>query len=313
MEQMMSGAATGAQFGALVAGLRSKGESVEEITGLVRSMRQFSLKVEVAGPLVDTCGTGGDQSGSINVSTIAALVLAGSGARVAKHGNRAVSSPCGSADVFEALGVKIDLGPQGVATCINQAGIGFCMAPIFHPAMRYVAGGRKELGVRTIFNFLGPLTNPAGVGHQVVGVSDAAMAPKMAEVLKGMGAAHALVVRGFDGLDEISNTSPSTIWELKAGEVASWVFDPADFGISLADPGELTGGDAQTNAGLALQVLNGEKSPKRDVVVINAAAGLVAADLEKDFPSALRRAADTIDSGAALAALDRLREVSNRA
>lgn len=313
MEQIMAGEATPVQFGAFVGGLRVKGETVEEIVGLVETMRSNCLKVEVDGPTVDTCGTGGDRSGTINVSTLASLVVAGAGARVAKHGNRAASSLCGSADLFESLGVKIDLGPEGVTECIREAGIGFCFAPVFHPSMRHAGPLRRELKVPTVFNFLGPLTNPAGAPYQALGVSDRAMAPKMVEALQRLGSVHCLVFRGLDGLDEISTTQPSDLWELKAGKVSHFVIDPADYGIPRAAPPDLKGGSASDNARLAQEVLDGEEGPARDLIVINAAAGLIAAEVATDFAEAIEQAKDSIDSGRAKAALARLKEVSNSA
>lgn len=311
MARIMDGEASPAQFGAFVATLRAKGESVDEIVGLVLSMRERSQKIELPFEVVDTCGTGGDRAGTLNVSTMAAMVAAGAGAKVAKHGNRAASSRCGSADLLEALGVKIDLGPQGVAACIEQAGIGFCFAPIFHPSMRHAAPPRRELAVPTVFNFLGPLTNPAGARYQALGVSDPDMAPKMVEVLRRLGSVHALVFHGSDGLDEISTAGPTDVWELKDGEVNEWVLDPLDHGISRAKLDDLRGGDAAFNSGATIELLSGTKGPARDIVLVNAAAALIAADLEEDFGAALTRCAQAIDSGAARTALDRMIEISN--
>lgn len=313
MERIMEGEATPAQFGAFVAALRAKGETVDEIAGLVATMRRYSQRVEVSGPLVDTCGTGGDRAGTINVSTIAALVVAGAGARVAKHGNRAASSACGSADLLEELGVRIDLGPEGVARCIEESGIGFCFAPVFHPSMRHAGPPRRELGVPTVFNFLGPLTNPAGARHQALGVSDASMAPKMAEVLRRLGSVHALVFRGSDGLDEITTTGPTSLWELKDGEVKESSIDAASLGLPRADPSSLRGGTPEENAKAALEVLSGAEGPARDVVVVNAAAALVAADRAAGFPEGIEQSKEAIDSGRAREALDRLVDTSNRA
>jgi len=312
MEQIMEGEAGPAQFGAFVAALRAKGESVEEIQGLVSTMRRYSLKVPIEGKVVDTCGTGGDRSGTVNISTIAAFVAAGAGVKVAKHGNRAASSACGSADLLEALGVKIDLSPEQVAECITQAGIGFCFAPVFHPSMRHAAGSRRELGIPTVFNFLGPLTSPAGARHQVVGVSDPAMAPKMAEVLGRLGAEHALVVHGMDGLDEITTTAATHVWEVRDGGVSTWTLDPASFGIERADLSALKGGTTDQNVAAARSVLSGQPSPIRDVVVVNAAAALVAIDAEDGFESAIAAAEASIDSGRASAALNKMIEVSVR-
>jgi len=312
MQRIMEGEATPAQFGAFVAALRAKGETVDEIVGLVETMRSMSLKVEAGLGLVDTCGTGGDRAGTINVSTIAALVVAGAGGRVAKHGNRSASSICGSADVLEELGVKIELGPAGVKACIEEAGIGFCFAPVFHPAMRHAGQPRREIGVPTIFNFLGPLTNPAEAKHQAIGVSDPAMALKMAEVLRRLGSTRVLVFHGSDGLDEISTTGPSTIWDLKEGSVTEAQIDPTDFGIPAAEAEDLKGGSSPENAKIVLQVLDRAAGPARDVVVINAAAAIIAAGLAEEFPAAIEMAAESIDSGKARRALDDLIEVSNR-
>lgn len=311
MEQIMTGEATPARLGAFLAGLRVKGESIEEMVGLVETMRRFAKKVEVDYPVVDTCGTGGDRSGSINVSTMAAFVVAGAGAKVAKHGNRAASSQCGSADVLEALGVKVDLEPEGVERCLDEAGIGFCFAPIFHPSMRHAGPIRKELGVPTVFNFLGPLTNPAGATRQAVGVSDLKMAPKMVQVLKTLGSEKVLVFRGHDGLDELSTAAPSDLWELEAGEITQSVVDPLQFGIPRVPSSALKGGTAEQNARVVKQVLDGGRGPDRDVVMLNAAAAVVAAGIAADLSSALPVAAESVDSGKARRALDRLVEVSN--
>lgn len=312
MEQIMTGEATPARLGALLAGLRVKGESIEEMVGLVETMREFSQKVEVDYPVVDTCGTGGDRSGSINVSTMAAFVVAGAGAKVAKHGNRAASSQCGSADVLEALGVKVDLGPDGVKRCLDEAGMGFCFAPIFHPSMRHAGPIRKELGVPTVFNFLGPLTNPAGATRQAVGVSDLKMAPKMVEVLKTLGSVRVLAFRGHDGLDELSTAAPSDLWELHEGEVAQSVVDPLELGMRRVPASALAGGPAEKNAQVVRQVLEGDAGPERDVAILNAAAAVVAAGLAGDLPAALPLAAESVDSGRARRVLEHLVEVSNR-
>jgi anthranilate phosphoribosyltransferase len=312
MEQIMQGEATGAQFGAFVAALRAKGETVDEIVGLVKTWRRFSQKIELDEPLLDTCGTGGDRAGTINVSTIAALVAAGAGAKVAKHGNRAASSACGSADLLEELGVEIELQPDRVRDCIEAAGIGFCFAPLFHPAMRHAAQPRKELGIRTIFNFLGPLTNPAGAAHQVVGVPDATMAPKMAEALLRLGSVHALVVNGSDGLDEITTTGPTHVWAVKGGQMKEFTLQPGDFGIESSEPHDLTGGTPTENAKIALEVLGGSQGPHRDVVIANAAAALIAADLAEGLETAVSKAKESIDSGRARDSLDRLIDFSNR-
>lgn len=312
MEQIMRGETTPAQTGAFLAALRTKGESVEELAGLVETMRSLGRKVDLDFPVVDTCGTGGDGAGTINVSTIAAFVVAGAGAKVAKHGNRSVSSRCGSADVLEALGIKIDMGPDEVRRCIEYAGIGFCFAPVFHPSMRHAGPIRKELGVRTVFNFLGPLTNPAGARFQALGVSDKAMAPKMAEVLGSLGSIHVLVFHGFDGLDELSTGAPSYLWELAGSQLHESVIEPADLGVPRSDPADLCGGSAEHNAAIAHLILDGASGPARDVVVLNAAAGIIAAGLARGFTEALEAARESVDSGRAKGSLDRMAEVSNR-
>jgi anthranilate phosphoribosyltransferase len=311
MGQIMSGEATPGQIGGFLLALRAKGESVDEIVGLARTMREFSEKVKVSGTVVDTCGTGGDRAGTVNISTMAALVVAGAGARVVKHGNRAASSACGSADLLEALGVAIDLGPDGVAACVEETGIGFCFAQVFHPAMRHAGPVRRELGVPTIFNFLGPLTNPAGALRQTVGVSDAGMAPKMAEALARLGAEHAFVFRGDDGLDELTTTTTSRLWEIRDG-VTERGFDPAELGVALADPSDLVGGDPAHNARVANAVLGGQRGPVRDAVVLNAALALVAAGVADDVVDGIGRATEAIDNGNAAATLDRFRDVSRK-
>ncbi len=312
MGSIMHGEATPAQVGGFLMALRAKGESVDEITGLARTMRELSKHVSVEGDLVDTCGTGGDRAGTVNISTMAAVVVAGAGARVAKHGNRAASSLCGSADLLEALGIAIDLEPDGVRACIEEAGIGFCFAPVFHPAMRHAGAPRRELGVPTVFNFLGPLTNPARALHQTIGVSDAGMAPKIAEALVRLGTKRAFVFRGDDGLDELTTTTTSTLWEVD-GEVRSSTFDPASLGITRAVAADLAGGDAGHNVRIAERVLAGERGPVRDAVLLNAAAALVAVGVAPSFDEGLARAAESIDSGAASRALDAWREISQKA
>jgi anthranilate phosphoribosyltransferase len=311
--EILAGEATPAQVAAFVAALRTKGETVEELTGFVRSMRQHAQRIptiEGATDLVDTCGTGGDRSGSINVSTIAALVAAGAGCRICKHGGRAASSVAGSADVLEALGVVIDLDASGVARCIEEAGIGFCFAPRFHPAMRHAAPVRRELGIATVFNFLGPLANPALVVRQVIGVGDPAMAAKMLGVLEANGAEHAMVVHGNDGLDELSTVAPSTVLETRGGQRRSFEVDARDLGLAQATRESLRGGDAAANAAAAHRILAGEHGAHRDVVLLNAAAALVVAGRATDFAAGLAAGRESIDSGAAAAALARLIEVS---
>jgi anthranilate phosphoribosyltransferase len=311
MTEIMEGAATPAQVAGFVVALRSKGETADEIAGLVKAMRSFSLKVDVTEDVVDTCGTGGDRAGTFNVSTAAALVCAGAGAGVAKHGNRAASSRCGSADVLEALGVKIDLPPEGVAVCIREARIGFCFAPVFHPAMRHAAAPRRELGIATIFNFLGPLTNPAGARRQALGVSDPAMLERMVEVLRRLGSERVVAFHGHGGLDELALSGPSRVIELDEGRLRSTQVEPSDFDLQAAGVEDISGGTADENARAIRDVLGGESGARRDIVVLNAAAGLVAAALAADFAEGVPLAAQSIDSGAASQALDRLIEVSN--
>lgn len=314
MTEILDGAATPAQIAGFIVALRMKGETVDELRGALDAMLAASERVPLDGAdLVDTCGTGGDRSHTINVSTVAALVVAGAGARVCKHGNRAASSACGSADLLEALGVVIDLGAEGVARCVTEAGIGFCFAPRFHPAMRHAGPPRRELGVPTLFNFLGPMANPARARRQVLGVSDSRMAEKLLGVLQREGSSRALVVYGHDGLDELTTTTTSTVHELRDGEVRTYDVDPAALGIELAAPGSLRGGYAARNAELAHRVLEGERGPHRDVVLLNAAAGLVAAGVADELPTGLEAAALAIDDGAAAAALDRLVTTSKAA
>ncbi len=303
---VLAGEATDAQIAGFVFGLRCKGETVEEMQGLVRAMltaaEPLELPEDLRDRLVDTCGTGGDRSGTINVSTIAALVVAGAGVPVCKHGGRAASSRAGSADVLEALGVAIGLGPTGVRACIEDAGIGFCFAPRFHAAMRHAIPVRRELGVPTAFNFVGPLANPARVRRQVVGVGDPAMAPTMVGVLVGNGATHLAVVHGADGLDELSTTGPSRLLSAD-GEL---IVDARDLGLAPATLAQLRGGDAATNAGAARAVLAGEPGPHRDVVVLNAAAGLLVGGAADDLAEGVALAAEAIDSGGAARALETL-------
>ena len=311
MRSIMSGEATQGQIGAFLVGLRAKGETVDEITGLARVMREFSLKVPVTGPVVDTCGTGGDRAGTANISTMAALAVAGAGVKVAKHGNRAQSSKCGSADLLEALGVAIDLAPEGVAACIEEAGIGFCFAPAFHPSMRHAGPVRKDLGIPTVFNFLGPLTNPAGARRQTIGVSDMNMAPKLAEALGRLGTDRAMLFRGDDGLDELSTVTTSSVWDVD-GDVHSSTFDPASLGLKPAAASDLAGGSVDENARLCMEVLAGGDTPLHDAVALNAGAALLIAGVAADLPDGLARARESLDSGAAAKALDRMRETSQK-
>ncbi|HVL89362.1 MAG TPA: anthranilate phosphoribosyltransferase [Actinomycetota bacterium] len=313
MRSIMDGRASPAQVAGFLIGLRAKGETVDEVAGLAATMRELSNKVPVAGPLLDTCGTGGDRAGTVNISTMAALVVAGAGGRVAKHGNRAASSRCGSADLLEGLGVVIDLSPEDVATCIDEAGIGFCFAPVFHPAMRHAAVPRRELGVPTVFNFLGPLTNPAGAQRQTVGVSDPTMAPKMAEALRRLGAERAMVFRGDDGLDELTTTTTSTVWDIAPDGVAERRFDPeVEHSIARATAADLAGADVETNVKICLAVLEGEPGAVRDAVVLNAAAAMTVGGLAPSMDAALDAARESLDAGRARAAMERMRDVSRR-
>ena len=304
MNEIMSGEATPAQFGAFVTALRLKGESVDEIAGMAQVMREHSLHVQVDGPLVDTCGTGGDGSGTFNISTAAAFVAAGAGAKVAKHGNRAMSGSSGSADVLEALGAKIDLSPESVTRCINETGFGFMFAQGFHPSMRFAAGPRREIGIRTVFNILGPLTNPAGAGAQVIGVADASMANKMAQVLGRLGSRRAFVVHGSDGLDEISIAGPTRVWELEEGFVSEYEISPEDAGVSRAPLSEIQASDAEASARILRAVLQGESGAARDIVVLNAAAALLAGGLVDSLEEGVQAAAASVDSGKALQSLE---------
>lgn len=311
---VMDGEATSAQLAGFLVALRAKGETTAEVAGLVRAMRAAALGVPLAdGPApVDTCGTGGDGAGTFNVSTLAAVVAAAAGARVAKHGNRAASGRCGSADLLEDWGVVIDLPPEGVARCVDEIGIGFCFAPVFHPAMRHVMPTRRELGVPTVFNFLGPLTNPAGVKHQTIGVSDPVMAPRMAAALAALDTVHALVFHGHGGLDELTTTGPSHVWEVRRGAVEEWELDPASLGLAPATLADLQGGDVAQSRAVADAVLAGEPGPRREIVLLGAAAALVAADVAADFPAGLERSAAAIDDGAAAQLRDRWVAVSQQ-
>ena len=310
MEKIMSGDATPAQIAGFVVALRIKGESADELTGLVRAARANATPIDAGEGLLDTCGTGGDGTGTFNISTLAAIVAAAAGARVAKHGNRAASSVCGSADVLEALGVKIDLGAEGVTRCIREAGIGFLFAPVFHPSFRYATGPRRELGVRTVFNILGPLCNPAGASRQALGVADGALAATMAEVLARLGVERALVFHAEDGMDELSTVAPSTVIEINADERREYRLDPGELGLRAASAADVRGGDAAENAAIARDVLSGAGGPRRDIVLLNAAAALHVAGLAGDWQEGMAAAAEAIDSGKAAATLERWVAVS---
>ncbi len=322
MSEILEGNATGAQIAAFVFGMRCRGETDEEMTGMIQAMISASERVilppAVLAEAIDTCGTGGDRSGTFNVSTAAAVVIAACGVPVCKHGGRAASSKAGSADVLEALGVVIDLGPQGVAYCVEQAGIGFCFAPRFHHAMRHAVPVRSELGVPTAFNFLGPLANPARVRRQVVGVGDPAMASKMAHVLAAGGADHVMVVHGYPGLDELSTIGPSTVHEYRrnaspGNEHTTWTLDPADTGLAPGRLEDILGADVAANARIIRDVLQGTGGAKRDIVVLNAAAGLVVAGRSADIGEGVTRAEAAIDDGRAARCLDSLVAVSQDA
>jgi anthranilate phosphoribosyltransferase len=303
MTAVMSGAAEAEQVAGVLVALRAKGEAAPEIAGFVRAMIDAATEVPLADDVrartVDVVGTGGDGADTFNISTIAAVVVAAAGQPVAKHGNRAASSSCGSADLLEGWGIELEMGPADVATCIEQLGIGFLFARTFHPAMRVVAPVRARLGIRTVFNVLGPLSNPAHTPAMAVGVADARLASVMADALARLGRRHVLLFRGADGLDELTTTGPSQLWEVRAGKVDTAELDPRDLGIDRARPEDLTGGDVATNVAIADAILAGEPGPRRDIVLLNAAAGLYAADAVDDLSAGIVRAAETIDSGAA--------------
>ena len=312
MGEIMDGSPTPAQFGAFTAALSARGETAEEIAGMATVMRARALQVDAGGGLVDTCGTGGDGQNTYNISTAAAFVVAGAGGRVAKHGNRAATSECGSADVLEALGVKIDLPPEAIAECIRRAGVGFMFAQTYHPAMKFAAPLRREIGIRTVFNVLGPLTNPTGAKRQVLGVGRADLVETLADVLVRMGAEHALVVHGKEGLDEVSISGPTLVADARDGRVSRYEIGPGDFGLGTAPIEAIAGGDPENNAAIIRSLLNGEEGPRRDVLLVNAGAGIFAAGLTPDIASGVRLAAESIDGGKARAALESLVELSNR-
>ena len=311
MDDIMNGEATDAQIAGFLVALRMKGETVEEMVGLVNSMRDHATAIEAPEGTVDTCGTGGDGAGTFNISTAAALVVRGAGATVAKHGNRAASSQCGSADVFEALGVPVTLPAAAVEECLRQAGIAFLFAPTFHPAMRHAANPRKELGARTVFNFLGPLANPARVKRQAVGAGSLAAADKMVQVLAALGHERALVFHSEDGLDELSTAAPAHVFELRDGQVHEHTVDSTALGLPRSVAADLRGGDAARNAEIVTAVLAGIPGPPRDIVVLNAAAGLVAAGSAEDLGAGITLAAAAIDDGSAREALESLRTVAS--
>jgi anthranilate phosphoribosyltransferase len=313
MLEIMNGQATPAQIAAYLMGLRLKGETVEEIAGSARAMREKATRIRVADPLVvDTCGTGGDRAHTFNISTTAAFVVAGGGLTVAKHGNRSVSSKSGSADVLAALGVKIDLPTERIEDCVNEIGIGFLFAPLFHGAMKHCAGPRQEMGVRTLLNILGPLTNPAGAAIQVLGVYDGNLTEVMAKVLIHLGTQHCFVVHGMDGLDEITLTDRTRVSEGKAGVVSSYFIEPDEFGLHRVRLKDLAGGTAEENAQITRDILRGRKGPKRDIVCLNAAPAFVAAGKVKTLQEGLALANRAVDSGAAIEKLEKLVAFTNK-
>lgn len=308
MEEIMTGAATPAQIAAFLTALHLKGETEAEIAGMAQVMRDKATPVHFDGPVLDTCGTGGDASGTFNISTTAAFVASGAGAVVAKHGNRAMSSACGSADVLEGLGVNIELDAEGVARCLRSAGIGFMFAPKFHPAMRYAGPVRREIGIRTAFNILGPLTNPARARHQVLGVANAGLAEKLARALARLDTAHALVVHGHGGLDELALSGPNIVYEVRAGhDPQRFDLSAGDLGLAAAPRDAVLGGDVAANVATLRAILGGDDTgPKRDIVLLNAAAALVAADIAPDLRAGVELARQSLSSGAARARMERM-------
>ncbi len=313
MDEIMTGAATQAQIGSFITGLRMKGETVEEITGAAVVMRQKAASIHTNGDVVDTCGTGGDGLHTFNISTISAFVAAGCGVKVAKHGNRSVSSKCGSADLLMGLGVNIEASIELVERCIEEIGIGFLFAPMLHPAMKHAIGPRREIGIRTIFNILGPLTNPAGAKFQLIGVYSSELTEPMANVLKNLGTTHAFIVHGEEGLDEISISGKTKVTELKNDKVDTCFISPEDFGLARGTLEEIRGGSQEENVKLALDVLSGkEHGAKRNIVLLNAAFVLQVAGVTDDITEAIKLAAQSIDSGTAMEKVERLREMTNQ-
>lgn len=314
MDTIMQGNATPSQIAAFLTALRMKGETVDEITGFAEKMREHAVNIYPhQKSLVDTCGTGGDVSGTFNISTVSAFVAAGAGVPIAKHGNRSVSSRCGSADMLEALGVKIDIDPKKVEECINEVGIGFIFAPNFHKAMRHAMPTRKEIGIRTVFNILGPLTNPARAKAQVLGVFHPELTEKVAEVLRNLGVEHAIVVHGMDGLDEISVSEKTQVTELKDGKIHTYFIKPEDFGIHRGRKDEILGGSTAENAEIAIEILkNEEKGTKRNIVLLNAAAAIFVGGKAKDIKEGIKLAAESIDSGEAYRKLEELIQFTSK-
>ena len=312
MNEITNDEAAPSQFGAFVTALRLKGETPEEIAGMAQVMREKSLHVQFDGPVVDTCGTGGDASGSFNISTTAGFVVAGAGVTVAKHGNRAMSSSFGSADVLEDVGVRIDLSPEGVQRCLEEVGFGFMFAQRYHPSLRFAAGPRREIGIRTVFNIVPPLANPAGAKAHLIGVADPSVADNMAQVLDKLGSTHALVVHGEDGLDEITLCDATRVWELVDGSISAYTISPEELGFERAPRKVLQAGSVQESARMLRQVLDGESGPARDVVLMNAGAALLAADKVGNLKEGVALAADSIDNGRARQKLDALVELSQK-
>jgi len=310
--EIMEGRATDAQIAALLMALRLKGETIDEITGFAKTMREKATRIPCAAEnIVDTCGTGGDGSGTFNISTLSAIVAAGAGCPVAKHGNRSVSSQCGSADVLKALGVNLEISPEKAGACIDQNDIGFLFAPLLHKAMKYAIGPRRELGVRTIFNILGPLTNPAGAKRQLMGVFSGDLTEPLANALKNLGSEHVMVVHGEDGLDEMTLNGKTRVSELKEGQVTTYDLNPAALGVKTAAANDLKGGDVEQNAAIAKAVLSGEKSAKRDTVVINAGAVIYVGGKAPSIEAGMQQAEEAIDSGAAMEKLRMLVKLTN--
>ena len=311
MNEIMSGEATPAQIAAFITALRIKGETAEEIAGCARIMQQHALQVNPERTdVVDTCGTGGDATGTFNISTTVAFVAAGAGLGVAKHGNRSVSSQCGSADLMETLGIKIDLTPKQVAQCVDKVGIGFCFAPAFHPAMKYATPVRREIGLRTVFNVLGPLANPARAKQQLIGVYNENLTETLADVLRALKSDRAFVVHGADGLDELSTTGTNRVSELRDGKVISYKIDPQELGLAKASLNDLLGGTLEENAEITREILNGKGGPKRDIVLLNAAVVLVAGGKARNFSQGMKLAAESIDSGESLQKINDLARMS---
>ncbi|MBN2030392.1 anthranilate phosphoribosyltransferase [bacterium] len=311
-DEIMSGHATDAQIAALLVALRSKGETIDEITGFAKAMREKATSIHChADCVVDTCGTGGDRAGTFNISTLSAFVAAGAGCQVAKHGNRSVSSRCGSADLLKELGINIEIAPEAIVRCIDEVGIGFLFAPLLHKAMKYAIGPRREIGIRTIFNILGPLTNPAGARRQLLGVFDGDLTEPLAHVLMKLGSEHVLVVHGEDGLDEISLTKKTKVSELRQGEIRNYFLEPEQFHFSRIQPEEIRGGDPAENARIGLDVLKGVRGAPSNMVLLNAGAAIYVSGLAQSIEEGIERSRESIDSGKALEKLEALKKMTN--